>query len=295
MKILVLGSKGQLGTELLEVLASGHAVQGVDIDDFDLTSFSDCRETVAASDPDAVVNAAAYTDVDGCETAGDLCFAVNAEGVGHMARVCGERGIKLVHFSTDYVFDGTKGKPYVEGDLCNPINAYGRSKLQGEIYLKEYAGDYLLIRTAWLYGRTGRNFVRAIVDKARHEKQLQVVNDQIGSPTCSLDLALAVKLLLEGGHSGVFHVTNRGRCSWYEFAVKIVQYAQIPDVQIEAIDSSMLRRKALRPAYSVLSCRKFAHETGKTTRYWQVALKDFLEKTWRRADVAKPDGGGSAR
>jgi len=289
MKILVLGSKGQLGTDLMEVLGSAHAVQGVDIDDFDITSFSDCRETVAEFSPDAVVNAAAYTNVDGCETERDLCFAINAEGVRNVARVCSDREIKLVHFSTDYVFDGTKGKPYVEEDLCNPINVYGQSKLQSEIYLKEYIRDYLLIRTAWLYGRAGKNFVKAILDKARYEKKLQVVNDQVGSPTYSSDLALAVRLLLEGHHTGVFNVTNRGRCSWYEFAVRIVQYAQIPDVEIEAISSSMLQRQALRPAYSVLSCRKFIHETKKTTRYWQVALKDFVVKTWGKKNMPKPE------
>ena len=289
MKILVLGSKGQLGTDLMEVFGYAHVVQGVDIDDFDITSFSDCRETIAEHSPEVVVNAAAYTNVDVCETERDLCFAVNAEGVRHIARICSDRGIKVVHFSTDYVFDGTKGKPYVEEDLCNPINVYGQSKLQSEIYLKEYAGDYLLIRTAWLYGRTGKNFVKAILDKARHEKKLRVVNDQVGSPTYSADLALAVRLLLEGNQAGVFNVTNRGRCSWYEFAVRIVQYAQIPDVEIEAISSGMLQRMALRPTYSVLSCRKFIQETKKTTRYWQVALKDFLVKTWAKKDMPKPE------
>ena len=289
MRILVLGSKGQLGTDLMEVLAPAHVVRGVDIDDFDITSFSDCREIIAEFGPEAVVNAAAYTNVDGCETERDLCFAVNAEGVRNIARACSDRDIKVVHFSTDYVFDGTKGKPYVEEDLCNPINVYGQSKLQSEIYLKEYAGDYLLIRTAWLYGRTGKNFVKAILDKARQEKKLRVVNDQVGSPTYSADLALAVRLLLEGNHAGVFNVTNRGRCSWYDFAVRIIQYAQIPDVEIEAISSGMLQRQALRPAYSVLSCRKFIQETNKTTRYWQVALKDFLMKTWAKKNMPKPE------
>jgi dTDP-4-dehydrorhamnose reductase len=289
MRILVLGSKGQLGTDLMEVLAPAHVVRGVDIDDFDITSFSDCREIIAEFGPEAVVNAAAYTNVDGCETERDLCFAVNAEGVRNIARACVDRDIKVVHFSTDYVFDGTKGKPYVEEDLCNPINVYGQSKLQSEIYLKEYAGDYLLIRTAWLYGRTGKNFVKTILDKARQEKKLRVVNDQVGSPTYSADLALAVRLLLEGHHAGVFNVTNRGRCSWYDFAVRIIQYAQIPDVEIEAISSGMLQRQALRPAYSVLSCRKFIHETNKTTRYWQVALKDFLMKTWAKKNMPKPE------
>ena len=289
MRILVLGSKGQLGTDLMEVLVPAHVVRGVDIDDFDITSFSDCREIIAEFGPEAVVNAAAYTNVDGCETERDLCFAVNAEGVRNIARACVDRDIKVVHFSTDYVFDGTKGKPYVEEDLCNPINVYGQSKLQSEIYLKEYAGDYLLIRTAWLYGRTGKNFVKAILDKARQEKKLRVVNDQVGSPTYSADLALAVRLLLEGNHAGVFNVTNRGRCSWYDFAVRIIQYAQIPDVEIEAISSGMLQRQALRPAYSVLSCRKFIQETNKTTRYWQVALKDFLMKTWAKKNMPKPE------
>ena len=289
MRILVLGSKGQLGTDLVEVLAPAHVVRGVDIDDFDITSFSDCREIIAEFGPEAVVNAAAYTNVDGCETERDLCFAVNAEGVRNIARACSDRDIKVVHFSTDYVFDGTKRKPYVEEDLCNPINVYGQSKLQSEIYLKEYAGDYLLIRTAWLYGRTGKNFVKTILDKARQEKKLRVVNDQVGSPTYSADLALAVRLLLEGNHAGVFNVTNRGRCSWYDFAVRIIQYAQIPDVEIEAISSGMLQRQALRPAYSVLSCRKFIQETNKTTRYWQVALKDFLMKTWAKKNMPKPE------
>jgi len=289
MRILVLGSKGQLGTDLMEVLVPAHVVRGVDIDDFDITSFSDCREIIAEFGPEAVVNAAAYTNVDGCETERDLCFAVNAEGVRNIARACSDRDIKVVHFSTDYVFDGTKGKPYVEEDLCNPINVYGQSKLQSEIYLKEYAGDYLLIRTAWLYGRTGKNFVKTILDKAGQEKKLRVVNDQVGSPTYSADLALAVRLLLEGHHAGVFNVTNRGRCSWYDFAARIIQYAQIPDVEIEAISSGMLQRQALRPAYSVLSCRKFIQETNKTTRYWQVALKDFLMKTWAKKNMPKPE------
>ena len=290
MKILVLGCKGLLGTDLMDVLGDAHAVEGVDIDDFDITSRSDCRELVASRAPGAVVNAAAFTDVDGCEDRRDACFAVNAEGVRHMAEACREQGVPIVHFSTDYVFDGTKKKPYREDDLCNPINAYGQSKLQGEIYLQSATPDFILVRTAWLYGRTGRSFVKAILEKAKSEKKLRVVDDQLGSPTYSADLAGAVKVLLEGGHRGVFHVTNRGRCSWYGFARKIVEYSGLPDVEIEPISSGLLVRKALRPSYSVLDCRRFFEETRKFTRYWQVALKDYMTRNWDRKAADKTPG-----
>jgi dTDP-4-dehydrorhamnose reductase len=276
MKILILGHKGMLGSDLMAKLGQGHEVIGKDIDDFDLTSAADCRDLVAEIDPDAVVNAAAYTDVDGCETNEDLCFRVNAEGVRNIALACRGKNTRIVHFSTDYVFDGTKGRPYAEEDPANPINAYGRSKLQGEIYLRETAADFLLIRTAWLYGRKGRNFVKAIVARAREKGRLEVVNDQIGSPTFTVDLAGAVKVLLEGRFSGVYHVTNRGSCSWYEFAQKILELMDLREVDIKPITTEELARRALRPRFSVLSCRKFHAESRKTLRFWQIALNDYI-------------------
>lgn len=276
MRILVLGDRGMLGSDLCRLLAASHEVTGADIDDFDLTSFSDCRSIVAERDPEAVINAAAYTNVDACETDRDRCFQVNAEGVGHLARICRERGALLVHFSTDYVFDGTKGAPYEEDDPCRPISAYGSSKHLGECRLLEEAPEFLLVRTAWLYGRNGKNFVETILASAKRDKVLRVVDDQVGSPTCTTDLAAAVKILVEGGRRGIFHVTNRGTCSWYRFAEKILALSGMKDVDLSPMTSEELGRPAHRPAWSVLSTRKFTGATGKTLRFWQVALEDYL-------------------
>ena len=276
MKILLLGHKGMLGHDLLTTLALDHEVIGRDIEDFDIASLQDCRSLVDDAAPDIVVNAAAYTDVDGCETNMDKCFAVNAEGVNNVAMACKESHVKVVHFSTDYVFDGTKGEPYLETDTPNPINTYGQSKLQGELYLRALTDNFLIVRTSWLYGKNGKNFVKAILARAEETGKLTVVHDQIGSPTYTVDLAGAVKVLIENGQKGIFHVTNRGRCSWYEFALKILEYAGKTDVEIKPIITAELNRKALRPAYSVLSCKKFVTECRKTMRFWQIALNDYL-------------------
>lgn len=276
MKILVLGHKGMLGSDLFSVLSVSHEVAGKDIEDFDISSAADCRDIILESDADVVVNAAAYTNVDGCESNREECFSVNAQGVKNVALICKDRGIKIVHFSTDYVFDGTKGSPYLEDDVCNPLNVYGESKLKGELYLRNILDNYILLRTAWLYGKNGKNFVRTITEKARSTKKLEVVDDQIGSPTYTMDLASAVKVLIEGDHSGVFHVTNGGKCSWYEFAIKILEYTGMTDIRIEPIKSNGLVRKAFRPRYSVLSCQKFFDKTKVPLRSWQTALSDYV-------------------
>jgi dTDP-4-dehydrorhamnose reductase len=276
MRILVMGHRGMLGSDLMEVLGRDHEVSGVDVAEFDITSSADCERVIGEFQPRAVVNAAAYTDVDGCETNREACFAVNAEGVRNVAEACRASAAKVVHYSTDYVFDGTKGAPYVEDDPCRPISAYGESKRRGEEHLVGTAGNHLLIRTAWLYGRQGKNFVKAILAKARDEKTLRVVDDQVGSPTFSLDLAQATKLLVELDCRGIYHVTNRGVCSWYQFARKILEMAQVAGVTVEPIRSEELNRKAKRPAYSVLSNARFMEATGRAMRPWQVALNDYL-------------------
>ncbi|HET6490620.1 MAG TPA: dTDP-4-dehydrorhamnose reductase [Syntrophales bacterium] len=276
MRILVTGHKGMLGSDLMEALGRGHDVNGIDRDEFDIASAGDCLRVVDEFAPDVIVNAAAYTDVDGCEANRDDCFAVNAEGVRNIASACKGRRTKIVHYSTDYVFDGTKGEPYLEDDPCRPINLYGESKRRGEESLIETAEDHVLIRTAWLYGRHGKNFVKAILAKAKADGQLRVVDDQVGSPTYSLDLAQATKLLIELDSRGIYHVTNRGVCSWYQFAQRIVEYAQLPGVTVEPIKSHEIDRKAKRPAYSVLSNRKFMDATRKAMRPWQVALNEYL-------------------
>jgi dTDP-4-dehydrorhamnose reductase len=282
MKILILGHRGMLGNELMLRLMIAHDVTGRDIDAFDMTCEADCRRVVAECAPEVVINAAGYTDVDGCETDPERCFAVNAEGVKHIALACRGKGILIVHFSTDYVFDGRKQTPYLEDDPTGPLNVYGASKLAGEQFLQSLCDRVLLIRTAWLYGKHGHHFVKAILQKASKVKTLEVVEDQIGSPTYARDLAAAVELLITGGHSGIFHVTNRGRCSWYEYACKILQYAGISDVTVTPIRSDRLARPAVRPACSVLDGRKFFTACGKTLPYWQISLQDYLERTGNR-------------
>jgi dTDP-4-dehydrorhamnose reductase len=276
MKILILGHQGMLGCDLFSRLGVDHDVTGKDIDDFDLTSGDSCRAVIEEVMPQVVVNAAAYTNVDGAETNRDLCYAVNAEGVRNLVVACQDRRIGIVHFSTDYVFDGAKGEPYTEEDLPNPLNVYGASKLQGERFLRDHTAPFLLIRTEWLYGKNGKNFVGTILEKAKTERNLKVVDDQIGSPTNTWDLAGAVKVLIDGGHAGVYHITNRGVCSWFDFARKILQYAGMDDVTVDPIASSSLSRPALRPLYSGLSGKKFRETTGKTMRVWQIALQDFM-------------------
>jgi dTDP-4-dehydrorhamnose reductase len=278
MKILVLGHKGMLGTDLMARLGGRHEMVGKDVDDVDIASADSCRRVILDAQPQVVINAAAFTDVDGCETNVDTCMAVNAYGVRNIAVVCEEIGAKIVHISTDYVFDGTKREPYREDDPPSPLNVYGHSKLAGETFLQSFSTRYILIRTAWLYGVHGRNFVKTIIHKARTEKKLRIVEDQIGSPTFAWDLAGAIMHLIEGDHTGIFHVTNRGTCSWYEFACKIIQYKGIPDVDVTPITSDQFPRPAIRPSYSVLNCRKFMNATGKVMQFWPLALQDCLAK-----------------
>lgn len=276
MKILLLGHKGMLGSDLLLRLRRKYEVIGLDKEEIDITSLPACEEVVQENEPDIVINAAAYTDVDDCENAQGKCFAINAEAVMNIAVSCRKKNIRIVHFSTDYVFDGIGKEPYKEDHPCNPLNVYGTSKLAGENYLRELSDNYILIRTAWLYGKNGKNFVRTILDKAATTDKLEVVDDQIGSPTYTRDLAVAVDLLLERNIKGIFHITNRGNCSWFQFACKILQAGGITGVQVLPIKTDQLMRPARRPCYSVLSMQKFIAATGKTMQPWQLALQDYL-------------------
>jgi dTDP-4-dehydrorhamnose reductase len=277
MKILLLGHKGMLGSDLLTQMRLHHEVVGMDQDEIDITSAGDCANAIDKTAPQIIINAAAYTNVDGCETAKKECFAVNAEAVKNIADACRNKNIRIVHFSTDYVFNGSGSAPYKEDDNCDPINTYGASKLAGEQYLQSLAKNYIIIRTAWLYGANGKNFVRTILEKAKTTPKLTVVDDQIGSPTSTKDLAAAVDHLIEKNAQGIFHVTNRGSCSWYQFAVKIIQEARLDDVKVSPIKSDQLVRAAKRPANSVMSMQKFIATTGKAMQPWQLGLQDYLE------------------
>ena len=285
MKVLLLGHKGMLGSDLLTQMSLHHEVIGMDKEEIDITSADDCAKAVEETKPQIIINAAAYTNVDSCETEKEKCFAVNAEAVKNIATACRNTNIRIVHFSTDYVFNGSGSSPYKEDEKCDPINIYGASKLAGEKYLQALAQNYILIRTAWLYGANGKNFVRAILEKAKTTPRLTVVDDQLGSPTHTKDLAAAVDHLIEKNAQGIFHVTNRGSCSWYQFAVKILKESGIDDVEVSPIKSDQLQRAAKRPAYSVMSMQKFIATTGKAMQPWQLGLKDYLESVKSRLHI----------
>ncbi|HOG11411.1 MAG TPA: dTDP-4-dehydrorhamnose reductase, partial [Smithellaceae bacterium] len=229
-----------------------------------------------------------YTNVDACETAKEECFAVNAEAVKNIAQACRDGNVPMIHYSTDYVFDGNANHPYAEEDPCNPINTYGASKLAGEHHLKRLTDNFILIRTAWLYGAKGKNFVSAILDRARETGKLTVVDDQMGSPTCTRDLAAATELLVDKNARGIFHVTNRGCCTWYDFARKILKEARMEQVELSPMKTSELQRAARRPAYSVLGMHKFVAATGKTMQPWQLAFSDYYSFIASRTCLSPP-------
>ena len=272
MNILVLGVKGMLGTEFMQTLPSYHnmiAGEGIDI-----TSTVSCNKILEIN-PDIVINCAAYTNVDNCEIDLKKCFDVNGFSLKNLAETCNKQDIKLIHFSTDYVFDGEQILPYKETDICNPINMYGFSKRVGEKCLLTHSTNYLLIRTSWLYGKSGKNFISAILNSARNKNILKVVNDQHGAPTYTKDLVLAVNKLLI--HTGTFNVTNQGFCTWFEYAKRILQIAKI-DTEIIPIKSSELDRLAKRPTNSVLDNSKYIDLKNESLRYWDAALTEYLEE-----------------
>ncbi|MHB8139399.1 MAG: dTDP-4-dehydrorhamnose reductase [Smithellaceae bacterium] len=282
MKVLLLGHKGMLGSDLLAQFKYRHEIIGMDQEEINITSASECRKAIDDVQPQLVINAAAFTNVDACETAKEACFAVNAEAVKNIAESCRGKNITVIHYSTDYVFDGNGSRPYLEDDPCNPINMYGASKLAGEQHLSTLTDNFIIIRTAWLYGAHGKNFVQAILDRARSTGKLTVVDDQTGSPTCTRDLAAATELLVDKNARGIFHVTNRGSCTWYDFARKILQEARLEKVELLPMKTGDLQRTAKRPAYSVLGMQKFITATGKTMQPWQLAFQDYYKNLTSR-------------
>jgi dTDP-4-dehydrorhamnose reductase len=275
MRILVTGADGQLGTELMRALAPhGDLIPSTQAD-MDVTDRR-CAEFVAALQPEWVIHTAAATDVDACEREPERAMAVNAEGTRRVAEGCRRVGAALVYLSTDYVFDGRKGSPYAECDLPAPLNAYGRSKLEGEQATREVAPRWTIVRTAWLYGVHGKNFVKTILGKAAAGKSLRVVDDQVGSPTYAGDVADAVALLISRGRTGMYHVTNTGTCSWYEFAREILRLVGLDAIPVTPITSTELDRPARRPAYSALENAAWQATGFPPLRPWREALAAML-------------------
>ncbi len=274
MRIVITGCQGQLGTELQEVLAED-AVLGMDLPEYDITRRASVEQVIRDFQPDVVVNAAAYTNVDGCERDSDLAYRVNALGAQNLALICQRCGADLVHVSTNEVFDGTKTEPYLEFDPVHPINVYGRSKAAGELLVQMLWPRSYIVRTAWLYARSGKTFPYKIVTRAREHGALRVVTDEISSPTYAPDLAEAISQLIRTGQYGIYHFTNAGACSRYDFAVKILQLAGLGHVPVEPITSDQYSRLSTPPLCSPL--RNFCGaELGIVLRPWEDALEAYF-------------------
>jgi dTDP-4-dehydrorhamnose reductase len=284
MKIVVTGVNGMLGTDLSARLRLDADVFGIDVHNCNILRYETLQDVVLAYHPDVIIHAAAYTNVDEAERDQDAARQVNVTGTQHVAAVARACGAKMVYISTDYVFDGTKGSAYTEEDRPAPLGIYGQTKWLGEQQVQQLLThndrqNFLIVRTAWLYGRHGKNFVSAILQLAEQQPRLRVVNDQTSSPTYTKDLAEGIWALLTHGASGNVHVTNSGQCTWYDFARAILAHQRLTHIEIEAITSEQLQRLAPRPKYTVLDTSKFTTVTGQALRPWQEGLRAYFEES----------------
>lgn len=299
-KVLITGSSGMLGLDLSQELRSDYVVEGSDIAaserqaikfyQGDITDRDNIAGVISDARPNFVIHTAAWTDVDGCEYEKDKAYIVNSEGSGNVAMGCKKAGARLIYISTDFVFDGKKEKPYRETDRTSPISIYGDSKLKGEEKVRAALREHFILRTSWLYGAHGKNFVDTIIAKAGDQKVLKVVDDQVGSPTYTVDLAKAIHRLLDkltqpkaGGPAperrayGIYHVSNSGSVSWHDYAAAILKMAG-SGTKVVPISSKELARPAGRPAMSVLDNAKFFRFTGYRMRSWRAALRDYIRR-----------------
>lgn len=293
MRILIIGASGQLGTELVKAVQNGQTMSGalpkiyidaeVDAVTHQTLDIADQQvvDTWFADHPpyDIVINTAAQTNVDGCEKAEAQAYRVNAHGPENLAFAVNRTGGKLIHVSTDYVFAGTEATPRTENDPVCPVSAYGRTKLAGEKLALDACPRTFVVRTAWLYGAEGKNFVKTMLRLARQNGLIKVVSDQWGSPTNAADLADAILRLALTDQYGIYHAVNAGVCSWYDFAYRIVDQKGIPCEKVSLTSAqykAMFPASADRPAYSVLATQKLEAAIGRPMRTWQAAIDDFL-------------------
>lgn len=276
-RVLVTGGQGALGQRVQEAFGGGGSETWAPASrELDVTDLAALRTGAHDYAPDLVVNCAAYTNVDGCETERDRAFRVNGVGAGHVAQVTAELGIPLLHVSTDYIFDGAKAEAYVECDLPAPLSVYGWSKWWGEDAVRQLNPRHFVVRTQWLYGRGGRNFVDSMLQQARERSQLRVVDDQFGCPTRTDDLAKELKRIVEKGGYGTWHASSGGSCSWFRFTEEIVKTAGVAGVEVVPITSQELKRPAKRPANGVLRNLRLEVTIGDHMPPWQESLRAYL-------------------
>lgn len=280
--ILVTGSTGQLGSDVVkELLKRGYSTLSPNRSELNLCSEDNIRNYISNSNCEAIVHCAAYTQVDKAEDEKDLCIKINATATKHIVKCAKILDIPMIYISTDYVFDGTKDGEYTENDETNPINIYGESKLAGEKYVQEILDKYYIVRTSWVFNINGKNFIETMLRLSKANNQLSIVNDQIGSPTYTKDLSRLLVDMLETSKYGLYHATNEGYCSWYEFADTIFKLANI-NIDIKAINSNEYASRAKRPMNSKLSKDKLIEYGFKPLPHWEDALKDYLI---RRGDL----------
>ncbi|MEM7794678.1 MAG: dTDP-4-dehydrorhamnose reductase [Cyanobacteria bacterium P01_C01_bin.118] len=287
MKILLLGCQGQVGQELQTTLFKLGALTAWSRSDIDLTDTDTILSTVVAQQPDVIVNAAAYTAVDKAESEPQLAHQINAVAPGKLAQAAESCGARLVHISTDYVFDGQQNRPYLPDVKPNPLGVYGQSKRAGEVAVQSATKRYAILRTAWVYGAKGKgNFVKTMLRLGAERDQLGVVYDQVGTPTWSYDIAAAITALipkLDEQTYGIYHYTNSGAVSWYDFAIAIFAEAQtlgysLQLSHVQPITSDQYPTPTERPAYSVLGCEKLAQLVDTTAPHWRTSLRKMLKE-----------------
>lgn len=293
MKILITGCNGQLGNELQSIIKSGKAeinevsenirkseIIALDVDELDITNLTQVREILNDVEPDVVINCAAATNVDGCEGNEDFAFRVNSIGPRNLAMICEEIGAKLVQVSTDYVFSGVSNKPLTEYDLTAPYSVYGKTKLLGEQYVQQFCSKYFIVRTAWLYGYIGKNFVYTMIRLGKEKDIIKVVDDQRGSPTHANDLAYHILKFIETEEYGIYHCTGKGECTWYEFAKMIIELCG-EKCEVKPCTSEEYITLAKRPEYSSLDNMMLRSTVGDEMREWKEAIKSFIEKVMK--------------
>ena len=296
MKILLLGSDGQLGTALVhQQLPENTTIAGVDIPQLDITDPQMVEKVLSERQPSVVINAAAYTDVDRAEKDPKAAFSINCDGPRHLAESCAKSNTPLVHISTDYVFDGNKNKPYRETDPVSPSGIYGQSKADGEIAVRSILPVHLIVRTSWLYGTVGHNFVKTMLKLGYQNDTVQVVADQYGSPTCADDLAATVLAIVHRMRDrrnitwGTYHYCGDGVISWFEFAGAIFEFARRFGLnrspQVVPITTVDWPTPAKRPPYSALDCTLIEKNFGITTEPWQKSLKKTVECLMKQPSV----------
>jgi dTDP-4-dehydrorhamnose reductase len=273
----VTGAEGMLGSDLCSVLGETYEVRGVDIADFDIADSDDVAMAVDRISPAVIVHAAAFTNVDACEDEREKALRVNTVGTENMARAASKAGSRLVYISTDYVFSGSKRKPYVETDTPAPINYYGLTKFNGEKLVRELASRHLVVRTSWLFGPNGKNFVDTIIEKAYGAGRLQVVDDQRGCPTYTCHLAAGLRAVIDKGLEGTVHLTNSGNASWYDLARYVVETAGI-DTEIDPVDTTAWPTRARRPAYTVLASEVLAGAGIEPLPPWEQGVRAHLAR-----------------